>query len=409
MNKMRIQMFAFLMALLLVSPVLAACYEWVDADGVVHLGDRPPPGDGNVIEHKELAPAGRGEREMPGSEEASALEAAELAMKIGDDVKAFVVLKALAQRGNVRAQSDLGLIYSRGLAVARDLETAFSWHRRAAEKGYDRAQYYLGLMYADGEGVTKNASLAVKWLCKAADQGLAQAQFSLGTMYARGEGVERDYGRAAEWHRKAADQGVPEAQYVLGLMYETGQGVERDGQQAKSWLEQAATQGYLKAQERLDAKAGVAPRRERIKFSFDDGEWQLGYQHEDSQHKIMEFVRKGETVNAWSELVTMQNFALTPKDRPRTEMYAALMWLRERECPGSTVWHLIDLDEKSILFEWQATPCAGWPNQHEISRYLDGKWNRYRLAYTAKVRELPAEKRALWIRDLSAARIEDEP
>ena len=58
MDKMRIQMFAFLMALLLVSPVLAACYEWVDADGVVHLGDRPPPGDGNVIEHKELAPTG---------------------------------------------------------------------------------------------------------------------------------------------------------------------------------------------------------------------------------------------------------------------------------------------------------------------------------------------------------------
>lgn len=264
MDKIGHTLLAFFLGLSLAGPVLATCYEWVDEEGVVHLSDQLPPGGRPVIELREqpTAAANGGGKLSP--EDASALEAAQAAFLAGDDVRAYELIRPLAERGIARAENGLGLIYNRGKAVERDLGQAFYWHRRAAEKGYDKAQFNVGLMYADGEGVAKDSAKGVMWLCKAADQGHAEAQYSLGAMYANGEGVKQDYLRAAEWYRKAAEQGLREAQYALGFMYQEGQGLAKDRDQAAHWLELAAAQGEVRALTLLNrmttAGAGGEPR-----------------------------------------------------------------------------------------------------------------------------------------------------
>ena len=79
--------------------------------------------------------------------------------------------------------------------------------RRLAEKGDARAQLELGLMYANGEGVLKDDAEAVRWYRLAAEQGHAGAQNNLGLMYANGEGVAQDLAEAVKWYRLAAEQG----------------------------------------------------------------------------------------------------------------------------------------------------------------------------------------------------------
>jgi len=83
---------------------------------------------------------------------------------------------------------------------------------RRAEKGNAKAQFDLGLKYDTGEGVRQDYAEAAKWYRKAAEQGYAEAQFNLGTMYDEGRGVRQDYAEAAKWYRKAKDQGVAGAQ-----------------------------------------------------------------------------------------------------------------------------------------------------------------------------------------------------
>jgi hypothetical protein len=120
---------------------------------------------------------------------------------------------------------------------------------------------------------------------------------------------------------------------------------------------------------------------------------------------IIEYVPKGESVQDWSELVTIQNFS---KKLGSPESFLdQLKTLREKQCPGSTVWNVIAQDKDSILYEWMAKPCEGWPDQHEISRILDGKWNRFRIAYTVKVKELQEEERNIWIKSMLKATIEE--
>ncbi len=135
-----------------------------------------------------------------------------------------------------------------------------------------------------------------------------------------------------------------------------------------------------------------------------DREWVPGFSHEkEGEGNIIEFVLKGETVQNWSELLTIQSFANTRGSAH--VFFEALKAFREKECPGTTAWNVIDKDERSILYEWRAKPCAGYPEQHEISRIIDGKWNRFRIAYTAKVSEIPAETREAFVKSMSDATV----
>ncbi len=115
-----------------------------------------------------------------------------------------------------------------------------------AEKGDARAQYNLGAMYARGEGMPEDNKEAVKWWRNAAKQGNATSQFNLGVRYAFGKGVERDAKEAVRWYRKAAVQGHADAQNNLGLMYDNGEGVLEDDVTAYAWYNiAAANEGVL--------------------------------------------------------------------------------------------------------------------------------------------------------------------
>ena len=113
----------------------------------------------------------------------------------------------LAEQGDARAQSILGLMYRYGDGVPRDDKTAAGWYRLAAEQGNASAQTKLGEMYRKGQGVPQDNKTAVNWFRLAAEQGHAVAQYNLGAMYAFGTGVLKDYVYAHMWGNIAASNG----------------------------------------------------------------------------------------------------------------------------------------------------------------------------------------------------------
>ena len=115
------------------------------------------------------------------------------------------------------------------------------------EKGDARAQNELGRMYTKGQGVKQDHAEAVKRYRKAALQGDAGAQYDLGVMYDIGEGVKQDFKEAMKWYRKAGEQGDAYGQYNLGRMYSKGQGVPHDDVTAYAWWNIAALSGHVGA------------------------------------------------------------------------------------------------------------------------------------------------------------------
>lgn len=157
-------------------------------------------------------------------------------------------IRAAAINGNPEGQEMLGEIYSGGLGVPENQETAVKWYRKAAMQGNDGAQYYLGECYYWGKGVAQNDAEAVKWFQKSADQGNADAQYYLGECYYLGKGVAQNDAEAVKWFQKAAEQGNADAQWQLGHCYYFGNGVLKNEQKAASFYQKAANQGHAKAQ-----------------------------------------------------------------------------------------------------------------------------------------------------------------
>ena len=61
----------------------------------------------------------------------------------GDYVPAMRVFRALAEQGNAKAQSVLGVMYRRGQGVGHNSVRAFLWFSRAAARGDVRAKAEL--------------------------------------------------------------------------------------------------------------------------------------------------------------------------------------------------------------------------------------------------------------------------
>ena len=155
----------------------------------------------------------------------------------GDYPRAFGEFKSSAEKGDLHAQFNLGVMYAFGQGVEKDEKAAVLWYRKAAEKGFAPAQHSLGQAYEEIMGVWRDEALAVEWYRKAAEQGYGKAQFSLGLMYARGQGVKVDIVQAYKWFHLAALSGEPHADHNRDNAEKkmTAKQIEQAMQLAQQW------------------------------------------------------------------------------------------------------------------------------------------------------------------------------
>lgn len=175
---------------------------------------------------------------------AGPLEDADTAYQNEDYATVLRLLQPLAERGDVRAQNNLGALYAMGRGLPEDYTEAAKWYRKAAEKGLALAQVNLGQLYFVGRGVPKSHVEAVRWFRSAAVQGFADGQYHLAKSLAFGDGVPQSHLDAFKWYRKAAEQGHGSAQFSVGGAYERGIGVPQNFVFAHLWYNLASTADY---------------------------------------------------------------------------------------------------------------------------------------------------------------------
>ena len=167
---------------------------------------------------------------------ADPLEDAVAAGQRGDHATAFQLFQPLAEKGNPKAQTELGTLFHFGWGVPKNDTEAAKWFRMAAEQGYADAQDALGFAYYFGNGVSQNYLEAAKWLTRASEQGLANSQNKLGLMYESGQGVLQDYVFAYMWFNLANAQGFPATQNLERIAASMTPGQIADAQRlAREW------------------------------------------------------------------------------------------------------------------------------------------------------------------------------
>jgi hypothetical protein len=114
---------------------------------------------------------------------------------------------------------------------------------------------------------------------------------------------------------------------------------------------------------------GLASAQENLTFRL-PSDWELGSPVQQTRDQlIMEYVKKGEKIDSWTELLTMQQFRR--KGSPR-EFFDQLKGARERACPGLTERRMVQVERNTVLYEW------------EVARLVFGRNTGYRIAYTTR-------------------------
>lgn len=101
------------------------------------------------------------------------------ALRRGDFRVAAALFLPLAEKGDDRAQYNLGLLYASGLGVMHDFKAAMKWHRLAAGQGHAGAQNALAQMYAKGQGVPLDSVRAHMWYSVAIESSMAGSKDEL--------------------------------------------------------------------------------------------------------------------------------------------------------------------------------------------------------------------------------------
>jgi localization factor PodJL len=168
-------------------------------------------------------------------------------------VPALDRLTTLANSGNAKAETIVGLKYLNGDGVAVNEAQAAKWLERAAESGEPVAQYRLGTLYERGKGVAADPAKATHWYQAAAMQGNRKAMHNLAVAFAEGTGIKKDMNEAARWFSKAASLGLADSQFNLAVLYERGLGVPQSLLDAYKWYAIAAAGGDNESKSRIEA------------------------------------------------------------------------------------------------------------------------------------------------------------
>lgn len=164
---MRHLIHAFLLLLLACSPAMAA------------EGDPPPP-DANPQEKKSPP------------------------KPVEYDKLAYPLLLKKAEKGDLKAQFEIGSRHNYGRDVPKNTREALRWLRKAAQAGNTDAQRLLAVKLFEGHDVPVDHEEAFRWAQRLADTGDRAGQFMLGNLYANGEGTSRNLIRAYMWFDIAA-------------------------------------------------------------------------------------------------------------------------------------------------------------------------------------------------------------
>lgn len=108
---------------------------------------------------------------------------------------------------------------------------------------------------------------------------------------------------------------------------------------------------------------------EDLTLHFDDRDWELGYEDEEAGIMIREYVVDGESVEAWTELVTAQFFSNLQGIDPQ-EFVDIMEENMKSDVTGDVEWNVLNKKDDEVMYEFILTNDDLYPDHHEMARAI---------------------------------------
>ncbi len=270
-------------------------------------------------------------------------------------------LIAAAESGEPTALFQLGMRYSEGNGVKRDMATSAKWFGHAAELGFAPAQYSIGSLYEKGIGVERDVDKAAEFYEQAAIQGNARAMHNLAVIAATGDpaGASPDMDRAVKWFTDAANLGIKDSQFNLGILYGQGLGVPQDLSESYKWFALAAKTGDSDAAGKRDEVANAMDPDDLALARKEVAAWKV--------QKLNETANRFEVPEEWRGRATKKAPATAALTKEQLVQKAQAM-LNERGFNVGTPDGLMGPQTRQAISDFQRS--AGIPVTGEVDKGL---------------------------------------
>ena len=270
-------------------------------------------------------------------------------------------LIAAAESGDARALFQLGMRYSEGNGVTRDMKASAKWFGHSAEQGFAPAQYSMGSLFEKGIGVDRDVAKATELYEKAAEQGNARAMHNLAVIAATGNPpeVSPDMNKAVKWFADAANLGIKDSQFNLGILYGQGMGVPQDLSQSYKWFALAAKTGDSDAANKRDEVANAMDPDDLAAARKEVAGWKV--------QKLNEAANRVEVPDEWRGRATKTAPASAALTQEQLVEKAQAM-LNERGFNVGTPDGVIGPQTRKAISEFQRS--AGIPVTGEVDKNL---------------------------------------
>jgi tetratricopeptide (TPR) repeat protein len=117
--------------------------------------------------------------------------------------------------------------------------------------------------------------------------------------------------------------------------------------------------------------------------SFDGRVWEIGFRKEQPDSRITEYVLMGESVDDWSELVTINEFLGLQKELNAKEFRQAIRSNLEKIC-RDVEWVDINATFHDVLYRFNARECDEQEDVYEVARIILTTDRIYTMHYASK-------------------------
>jgi TPR repeat protein len=176
---------------------------------------------------------------------------------IGDPVQEREMLRQAADKGDVRAQTQIAKLFLKAGTRETNGPVGRYYAERAIGQGSEAAMVYLGIALIRGDVLEQDLGSGETLLRRASEAGYSSGTTALGLALIRDEIRPRFPDEGRTLLEEAASRGSTSAMSALGFAYQSGRGLPKDEAAARLWLQRAADAGHPKALRYLEEQEGA--------------------------------------------------------------------------------------------------------------------------------------------------------
>jgi hypothetical protein len=130
-------------------------------------------------------------------------------------------------------------------------------------------------------------------------------------------------------------------------------------------------------------------------FPKDERDWKEGHSAQQGNHTILEYVLPGETVQNWSELVSVQILSSVPLNISAEKFVADRAEAHKSKKPGCGIvsQKILSSTPTEVLYEQTLAKCAPFRDEYSIRKTIRGPRSLTEVSYSKTSEMTDAEKR----------------